>query len=290
MTPSAKLGLSLFVVAAVLTSTLWFASPPPLQPADATPPPAAALTSAPSAAAPSVHPAALAAAASTPPARPPAPAFPRILVFGANGPVTVADIPAGRFRDELLAVSAPARARALAALGALHVPLNNVASLHVDAEGALFFACAKSAGLAADDGLLPPRAAAGSVDGFDVAVPIENPPVRHSKPGSARTLYLDFNGHIVTGTAWNSGADAQASYACTPYDRDANTSTFSPAEQAGIVLIWERVAEAFRAFDVDVTTEPPAVFTNQTARVLITQERDAKGVRTPVSADRKSVV
>ena len=93
----------------------------------------------------------------------------------------------------------------------------------------------------------------------------------------------------MTGTAWNSGADAQASYTCTPYDRDANTSTFNPAEQAGIVLIWERVAEAFRAFDVDVTTEPPAVFTNQTARVLITQERDAKGVRTPASATASGV-
>ena len=290
MTPSAKLGLSVLVVAAVLTPILWFVSPSPLRPADATTPPSTAFTPAPSAGAPTVNPAAAAASApAAAPTRPPGPAFPRILVFGANGPVTLADIPAGRFRDELLAVSAPARARALATLGALHVPLNNVASLHVDAEGALSFACAKSAGLAADDGLLPPRATAGSVDGFDVAVPIENPPVRHSKPGSARTIYLDFNGHIVTGTAWNSGADAQASYTCTPYDRDANTSSFSPAEQAGIVLIWERVAEAFRAFDVDVTTEPPAVFTNQTARVLITQERDAKGVRTPVSATASGV-
>ena len=298
MKPSVKLGLLVLVLAAVLTSSLWFVTRAPQSPAVATiPVPTAPAPLAPapagnssSVASPSV--------ATPPPLAAPTVAttltrrtanFPRVLVFGANGPVTLADIPASRFRDELLALSATARARALATLGELHVPFNNVASLHVDADGALSFACTQSANLSADDALLPPRAAAGSVDGFDVSVPIDSPPVRHSKPGSSRVIYLDFNGHIVTGTAWNSGADAQASYSCLPYDRDANTSTFSPAEQAGIVLIWQRVAEAFRAFDVDVTTEQPAVFTNQTARVLITQERDAKGVRTPVSATASGV-
>ena len=55
------------------------------------------------------------------------------------------------------------------------------------------------------------------------------------------------------------------------------------------MLIWERIAEAFRAFDVDVTTEPPPTFNNQTARVLITQTRDAKGVLNPSAATASGV-
>ena len=57
MTPSAKLGLSVLVVAAVLTPILWFVSPSPLRPADATTPPSTAFTPAPSAGAPYTKPA-----------------------------------------------------------------------------------------------------------------------------------------------------------------------------------------------------------------------------------------
>ncbi len=210
------------------------------------------------------------------------------------------DIPAGRFREELLALSDVARARALVTLGELRVPINNVASLHVSPDGALYFACAKMPGDSADEGLVPGRAFSGvaelaaqntraAAEGFDVAVPIDSPPIRHSRPGSSKVIYLDFNGHVVTGTAWNSGAGTPASYVCTPYDTDGNAGSFSPAEQAGIVLVWERIAESLRNFDVDVTTEQPAAFNNQTARVLITKDRDANGVRNPESATASGV-
>jgi PKD repeat protein len=97
----------------------------------------------------------------------------------------------------------------------------------------------------------------------------------HSKPGSQRVLYLDFTGHTMSGSAWSSGtivADA--------FDLDGIPSSFSTTEQERIQYIWQRVAEDYAPFDVDVTTEEPAAdLLNRTsssdqlygARVLITR-------------------
>ncbi len=78
----------------------------------------------------------------------------------------------------------------------------------------------------------------------------------HSRPGSKRKIYLDFNGHTTTGTAWNT------SYAMDPivspaYDTDGVPGTFSTTELTAIQNMWRRVAEDYAAFDVDVTTEEP---------------------------------
>lgn len=78
----------------------------------------------------------------------------------------------------------------------------------------------------------------------------------HSRPGANRVIYLDFNGHLATGTAWNSAyglsaIDAQA------FDLDGSPTTFSTTELDRIQYIWQRVAEDYAAFDVDVTTEEP---------------------------------
>ena len=78
----------------------------------------------------------------------------------------------------------------------------------------------------------------------------------HSKPGSQRTIYLDFTGHTVTGTAWNAltATDPQ-SYG--PYDSDGNPGAFSNAEKDQIQLTFQKMAEDFAPFDVDVTTQEP---------------------------------
>ena len=78
----------------------------------------------------------------------------------------------------------------------------------------------------------------------------------HSRPGAQRVIYLDFNGHIATGTAWNnsynlSAIDAQA------FDLDGVPGSFSATELDRIQYIWQRVAEDFAPFGVDVTTEEP---------------------------------
>ena len=77
----------------------------------------------------------------------------------------------------------------------------------------------------------------------------------HSKPGSNRVIYLDFDGHTITGTAWNSSVDPVN---VTAYDTDGNAAVFSTAEQDVVHEVWARVAEDYAAFDVDVTTQQPA--------------------------------
>jgi hypothetical protein len=77
----------------------------------------------------------------------------------------------------------------------------------------------------------------------------------NSLPGSNHTIYLDFDGHITNGTIWN---DASHPTITTPaYDFDGNTAIFSNAELAVIQYIWQRVAEDFKPFNVNVTTQLP---------------------------------
>ncbi|WNB77785.1 PKD domain-containing protein [Methylomonas koyamae] len=75
----------------------------------------------------------------------------------------------------------------------------------------------------------------------------------HSKAGANRVIYLDFNGHVASATAWNSGT-----LTAPAYDIDGNPAAFSATELNNIKQIWQRVAEDYAPFDVDVTTEEPS--------------------------------
>lgn len=78
----------------------------------------------------------------------------------------------------------------------------------------------------------------------------------HSRPGSSKVIYLDFNGHETTGTLWNQLAGRQT--IITPsFDTDGNPADFSAVELQRIQSIWARVVEDFAPFDVDVTTQEP---------------------------------
>jgi hypothetical protein len=76
----------------------------------------------------------------------------------------------------------------------------------------------------------------------------------HSRPASNRTIYLDFTGHSVEGTAWNSGARIDA----PAFDADNDPATFNTAERESIYEAFLAVSEDYRSFDVDVTTQEPA--------------------------------
>ena len=80
----------------------------------------------------------------------------------------------------------------------------------------------------------------------------------HSLPGATKVIYLDFDGHITTNSVrWNT---TNGPVITTPkYDLDGNRNTFSTLELSNIREIWERVAEDYRPFNVDVTTEDPGV-------------------------------
>lgn len=127
-------------------------------------------------------------------------------------------------------------------------------TLHVDRSGRLHY--------------LEPSAVASPVTPSDAAaavvaaaeIPLTETFKLHSRPGSRRTLFLDFDGHTLTGTAWNDSYAAGAAITAGPFDIDS-TPAFSTTELTRIQGIWKRVAEDYAPFDVDVTTE----FTSEAA-------------------------
>ena len=106
----------------------------------------------------------------------------------------------------------------------------------------------------------------------------------HSRPGSQRTIFLDFDGATVTGTDWNGVGDFKTTATdIDPFSLDG-TPGFNAEEHATIQAVWQRVAEDYAPFDVDVTTQDPgqAAITrsgdNDTefgARALITDDQQA---------------
>jgi PKD repeat protein len=77
----------------------------------------------------------------------------------------------------------------------------------------------------------------------------------HSRPGASRKIYLDFNGHTIGAT--NAWRQYLPSGVAAPYDLDGNPNSFSAAEQDVIQSVWQRMAEDFAPFDVNVTTQDP---------------------------------
>jgi hypothetical protein len=78
----------------------------------------------------------------------------------------------------------------------------------------------------------------------------------HSRPGANRVIYLDFDGGQVSGTAWNDSFGVSTSVQ-PAFDLDSNPGSWSQSEIDTIQSVYQRVAEDYRPFDVDVTTEEP---------------------------------
>ena len=74
-----------------------------------------------------------------------------------------------------------------------------------------------------------------------------------SRPGSTRTIYLDFDGATYSGTRWKNGAEIVS----PAYSIDSDRSTFTDVERAQVYLAWRSVAEDYAPFDVNVTTARP---------------------------------
>lgn len=83
-------------------------------------------------------------------------------------------------------------------------------------------------------------------------------PAFSSLPGANHTIYLDFDGHVSQNTQWNTYFGV-SSINSPAYDTDGNTSTFSASELADIENAWNRIAEDFVPFNVNVTTVDPGV-------------------------------
>lgn len=203
------------------------------------------------------------------------PSPPRDRQFTPGSLRRLEDLPSGRFREQLDRLPGNARLRALDWLQRLHFTELDLDSLHADQDGGVFFA---------DEFTVEPTAEATEPPGIgEAAVPVSPFPaslIFHSRPGAPNVIYLNFAGETVTGTAWNTSLN-RTSIPAVAFSTDADLSTYSDAEQAVIKRVWLRMAEDFAPFDVDVTTERPAVFTSRTAHALITRNTDANGDPNP---------
>ncbi len=91
-----------------------------------------------------------------------------------------------------------------------------------------------------------------------IVLPLDQTFRLHSRPSATKTIYLDFDGHTVSGTAWNNFNGGQ-DFTLAGYSFEGDTNSFTDNELRRIQNIWLRVVEDFSPFDVNVTTEEPPV-------------------------------
>jgi hypothetical protein len=97
-------------------------------------------------------------------------------------------------------------------------------------------------------------------------------PIYNSYPGVAPVVFLDFDGHTVSGTGWN-------------YDGPIYCGG-SGLDSAQITEVFNRVAEDYRPFTINVTTDSTKYLSappNQRTRVVITVTSDWYGSAAGVS-------
>ena len=79
----------------------------------------------------------------------------------------------------------------------------------------------------------------------------------HSNPKARRTIFLDFDGTDVKGTAWNSQVGVKGGRHAG-WDPANNGRGFTNREKRVVQSVWARVAEDYAPFAIDVTTQQPA--------------------------------
>jgi hypothetical protein len=204
------------------------------------------------------------------------PSSPRQFTPGILG--RIEELPESRLRTRLERLPETARQRALARLRSFHFTELDMESLEPDADGEMFYV----------DHFTPDPVEVNEPEEPIIAaaaVPVSPFPaslIFHSRPGAPNTLYLNFTGENVSGTSWNSGG--RTTIPAVAFSTDSDFSNFSDAEQTTIKRVWQRVAEDFAPFNIDVTTERPATFGTRTAHALITRSTDANGVGNPSSS------
>ena len=191
--------------------------------------------------------------------------------FGLGQPSQISDLPPGQLRRSLESLSPQASSRALRWLQEIEFTGTDLEILRVDEQGGVYF----------EDVLLPDATLEQQAPSATTAAEVPSSTLAdafalHSRPGAPNVVYLDFNGHVFTATAWGSGT-----FSGVPYDLDGNPASFNDTERVRIVDIWHRVAEDLAPYNIDVTTEAPANFTRYTGRVLVTRDTDATGKNMP---------
>lgn len=221
------------------------------------------------------------------------------------------ELPAGPLKARLQTLNPKAKAKAINWLHEFSFPNSDAKShLRVDNEGGIFIVCPQNGcdGCGGDHAPEqheePSTEAKPTVEAIEevsktssasepevamVSVPIGSPPAHNSKPGAPYHIYLDFNGAYVTGKQWSStdGTNTWTTWDCKPWSLDGDLDNFSDSEQAEMRRMWERVAEDYAPFNVNVTTDVTYDQDNYTGDknkvgwLLITPTTDKTGVRCP---------
>lgn len=128
-------------------------------------------------------------------------------------------------------------------------------TLWLNPDGELFYACRSSCAHCLQAEAAESEVVAESIGPTDPAPFDTTEAFRlHSRPGADRVIYLDFDGHVDnTPRGWKDGA------ASPPFDLDGDETSFNVTERNRIIKIWQRVAEDFSMYAIDVTTEDPGV-------------------------------
>jgi hypothetical protein len=194
--------------------------------------------------------------------------------FGRGEPATLESLPAGDLRKSLESLPAQSRARALSWLQAIEFSEQDLPYMRVDPQGGIYyadtFASDKASGSRTTESDNSPSATMTPKTIFTL----------HSRPGAAHTIFIDFDGGVISQTAWNAYRGVPT-WNAAAYDTDGKTNSFSDAEISNMAEIWQQVAEDYVPFDVDVTTEDPGKLGPTIGWILVTSSADANAKPLP---------
>lgn len=181
--------------------------------------------------------------------------------YGAKAPFDINDLPPGILKQQMMDLPPAAQKRAVDWLHRFDFHQHDILDLRVDQDGGVFYEDPAFDGVDPAPESSPELSEITQAEAFTL----------HSKPGASRVVYLDMDGHVVTGTIWNSTADPLY---MRPYDSNGDESTFTQTELSEIAETWKRVAEDFAPYDIDVTTEEPTSFGPNVGHILVTRKAD----------------
>jgi len=233
-------------------------------------------------------------------------------VFGRGHTFVVADLPRGPLKTGLESLPADLKGKALTTLNDMRFRPSEVTEgvIRVDSRGDVLFVdpapVREEAIVIQDRGPTPMElgrahleskaahdffapASAGGASGNDPLAGVPGGDVfkLHSRSNAPNTIYINFTGPLIENTVWNTsdwheiGDDEMLPLDTVAYGIDDDPGTFSVEDKVSIFAIWRQVAEDFAPFNVNVTTEAPAVFTDNVAHAVVTYPADENGVQMP---------
>eukprot|EP00035_Acanthoeca_spectabilis_P011807 m.208435 g.208435 ORF g.208435 m.208435 type:complete len:921 (+) comp15453_c0_seq2:154-2916(+) len=186
--------------------------------------------------------------------------------------LTLVDIPrSSHLRAELEHHSQADQDHALQLLTAAGPSVLTDSSYHIGVGGNILVVDPKAPERPNSDPTRSRRQALPTPDSVDS----NNHPIHHSRPAATNKIFINVQGEVVTGTAWNVFADNFGTGTCTvqscgggydpitvsPFYATSDTVSgpiaLSNAQRDMVTDIWMLVSEHFRPFNVDVTTEVP---------------------------------